>query len=425
MSVLFGFAMFLFVFVGKRILGSLCYPSILLGMVWAVVFISTGIAAADYYFSFLAAFWITAFIASCFVGEVVAKIYSNKVSANRDKQNNSFSSYRLKYFKVIMMLTIISGAASVSITLSSKGYGITSLLSIEGMLEISRTFSLARYEDQFQMPLIARLLQVPVFFGGLLAGFCLAVSDKNQKKQVEWYYYVMPLLPSILIAIALTTRAAVLFNLILFMSGFLSGKVFVLRDQSVFSKKFTVSILLIATGITVGFVVLQFMRGGVTDLNRLGEILAHIRKWPFGSLAGFSIWFDNSGLHSEAVGGYYTFVGIFDLLGIQSRSLGLYTEYVNLGDGALGNIYTIFRGSIEDFTVLGAVLFYFILGFLGGYSYSKCRQGRGFYVFGLSMCYSFILWSPFASFWGYTAHLMAMFSFGVYGLFFCKKVKLK
>lgn len=421
MSVFFGLALLVFVFLGKKILGSPCCPSVFFGMVWVFVFVTTGVAAADYYFSFLAAFWITAFIASCFVGEVVAKIYSDKINMSCIRAYSGNAFFKLKYFKGLMVLTAVSGILSVSITLSSKGYGVLSLFSIDTMLEVSRTFSLARYEDQFQMPLIARLLQLPVFFGGVLAGFRLAVSVKVKDENVGWYYYMMPVVPSILIAIALTTRAAVIFNLILFMSGFVSGKVLISNDKIIFSKKFTAMFFLIVLTVTLGFVVLQFMRGGVTDLNRLGEILAHIRKWPFGSLAGYSVWFDSSKSFSEGTGGYYTFVGIFDLLGVRARSTGLYVDYVDLGDGSLGNVYTSFRGTIEDFTVFGGVLFYFVIGFIGGCSYRKCKQGYGFYVFGLAMCYSFILFSPFVSFWAYSAHIMAMFFFGVYVSLFYKK----
>ena len=53
--------------------------------------------------------------------------------------------------------------------------------------------------------------------------------------------------------------------------------------------------------------------------------------------------------------GAYTFAGVFDLLGIKQRQIGVYEQYETLAGGEDTNIYTLLRGLIQDFTLPGAM----------------------------------------------------------------------
>jgi oligosaccharide repeat unit polymerase len=279
--------------------------------------------------------------------------------------------------------------------------------------------SVARYEDQFKLPLGARLGQMFVFFSSAVAGLMKSLHPKKYKG----YEYFVPIIPSLMIALILTTRAAVLFNLCFWVSGNFCGSL--LGGGRVNLKLVTKRVLVYGGGglffIAFLFISLQFLRGGITDISRLKEVLLHLRQWPVGSIGGLSLWFDTYDFRSALTNGYLTFVGIFDLLGIQARKTGLYDQYVNLGGGdSWANIYTAFRGLIQDFSIFGAIAYMGLIGFFSALSFGKCIQGQIVWAALLVAMYGFIAWSPIVSFFTYTAHIGACMGFAIYLKYFSR-----
>jgi hypothetical protein len=71
---------------------------------------------------------------------------------------------------------------------------------------------------------------------------------------------------------------------------------------------------------------------------------------------------------------------------------GLYTDQVQI-DGAGYNIYTAFRGFIEDFTVPGALVFLALVGFGAEVVYQRVRSGNLRFAGLLTAFYAATLWS--------------------------------
>src|SRR5260370_25887241 len=90
--------------------------------------------------------------------------------------------------------------------------------------------------------------------------------------------------------------------------------------------------------------------------------------------------------------GRYTFAGLFDLARLSPRAQGLYTDQM-LVDREPYNIYTVFRGLIQDFTLPGALAFVGAIGFLAQLVYARVRSGLLTYSAFLAAFYAFTVWS--------------------------------
>lgn len=150
-----------------------------------------------------------------------------------------------------------------------------------------------------------------------------------------------------------------------------------------------------------------------SDLS-VSTTLVRTESYVFGYLSAFSSWVDHTDLlHYPphlAFGGY-TFAGIFEVLGLKQREVGIYREFVQLGDPSnpgMSNIFTAFRGMTEDFSFPGAMVFLVLLGFLIGHAYRKARTGNIFWVPLLAGCYAFWLWSPIVSVFTYNGPILAV-----------------
>src|SRR5262249_22704706 len=72
------------------------------------------------------------------------------------------------------------------------------------------------------------------------------------------------------------------------------------------------------------------------------------------------------------------------------------------------NIFTAFRGLLQDFTFPGAVLLSFVSGMVAAVAYGKTVAGSMRYIPLLAGYYAFVLWSPIVSILNYNSVLLAL-----------------
>ena len=130
--------------------------------------------------------------------------------------------------------------------------------------------------------------------------------------------------------------------------------------------------LLIITVITFSVLVSFISREGYNILNgeaNLKQIFMTISSYSFGSIVAFSYFFDDYMNISWQTGSgvqlqhYVSMLGRFTFSGYFNQNVDT-TFYVAAGDPLIirSNIYTIFRGLIYDFGLIGGFLFFNLLG---------------------------------------------------------------
>lgn len=121
--------------------------------------------------------------------------------------------------------------------------------------------------------------------------------------------------------------------------------------------------------------VASFMARGIGEgstSETVDRLMFYMASYAFGHLYTFSDWFsyfvfsESTNVYqkqSDYTYGLYTFTAIFKAFGSQVYiPEGFYDEYYNYNDIIQSNIYTIFRGLIQDFSYVGALLYMIITG---------------------------------------------------------------
>lgn len=401
----------LFTAIVRKVVRSWLHPSALLLLMWSGIFLSTGCFAPEYSYSVEGGVALIALLAAFGVGGATG----SSIYHTNSRVNNNVSSdvtVRVKNLESYLAIGTILGFIATVVVLSSRGFSAETLSDVDTLMEASHDFSVARYEDNYQMPGIARLLLTVNYVSVALSGICTGFGSTlrwNLKSYYKKLLLILPLMPQVALAIIMTTRAQVLYELIVWFSFYISGAVFSKRSEVhiIFTIKRIFQFAFFIFFLVFMFVALQFLRAGITDFDRVWDVLEHLKKWPFGSIGGFSIWWDK-GSEAELAMGYYSFTGLFEWLGIRSRENGLYVDYVNLGGGAYGNIYTAFRGLIDDFGWILSAAFLFIAGVAAGYSYDQSKKStnlNGIVI--LSLGYMGIIWSPIVSIYSYSSVIVS------------------
>ena len=154
---------------------------------------------------------------------------------------------------------------------------------------------------------------------------------------------------------------------------------------------------------------------GDSSADPVDIVIAKMYSNAFSHLTVFSYWFEKNALEFQPTFGAYTLPGLFDLLRINNRIPGLYNDFITLSNGETSNLHTIFRPTIQDFTILGSIIIFCVFGFIARSSYTYLTRPSAFvsYIFFLatvllsfnmniigsnSILFSFIILMPLINF---------------------------
>jgi len=381
-------------------------PSVIFSFLWFAVIGFSLLSAPDYYFSPEAICFVIAMVSLFFLGGwLPGKISSPRKESALFPNTDNVSQRRFLNF---IYISLVCGFISIGFLLKDSSFSLTNI-SKEKLFQIASQFTRERYSG-------VRLSQLTMFFlminySGCMAAGYLAALGKTIRQRLFAFIVFLPLL---IFTFIYTARATLLFGIILFAGTFLAainGKEKVQRTGT--NKLALLSIVLFVVFIPVIFLLTQASRMGIEKLtlNNVEYLMNYIRVWFAGNISAFSFWYDSYQAQSLGMG-QFTFAGIFELLNLHTRQLGIYSMAYDANDRMIfTNIYTFLRFLVDDFGLLGASVFVFGLGYVSK-KLSTNISGRSLISTALlGGILSFLLFSFITSVWAYNTVLFAWMIF--------------
>jgi oligosaccharide repeat unit polymerase len=234
-------------------------------------------------------------------------------------------------------------------------------------LEVGGQYAQMRYEDGLEVNLIQRFGLSMAYMATVCCGYCYGFRSNGRVIMI-----LFALFPAIIMMILQSSKGLLFFSVMIFIASAYVGSLYT-ENKIAFSKNFKTLIffpLLIL--ILTSYSFLSRGSAGESILDSMELIINSLKSYSGGHLFAFSDWFshryldESSFIYSQPFmqNGFYTFMSIYRLLGDDRYvPLGIYDEfYVN--SQITTNIYTVFRGLISDFTLLGSLLAMVVMGTL-------------------------------------------------------------
>ncbi len=385
-------------------------PAAIPFLVWALVFFLPGVGAPDYYFSSTAGLILIGFLLSF---ALPAYFMERAFTAGTSDRAITLPKERL----VVLgnLCAALCGLAAVVINLRATGVALGSLLDVNALLNTTNSLSKMRYEEAYVAPLAARILFVPTYAMSVVNGFLLT-TDGWKSKGLVWRLCLVIFAPVLAGSLLFTTRATVLYWLLFTISGSVLGMAATRPGViPLFTKRRVILMAVGGVAVPMLFIVGQLLRAGTNDMGRLSEVLWHLRIWFFGTVCGFSWYIDHDagfGILQPLRLGEITFRGLFGMFGLVENG-ELNYEQIEIGSGQYSNLFSAFRGLVEDFGLMGTGAFLVIFGALAGAGFGLVRRGH---LRGALWCAAsciFWLWSPIYSITAYTAQLSGLVLAGI------------
>jgi oligosaccharide repeat unit polymerase len=288
--------------------------------------------------------------------------------------NKREASYYFQRPVVIKAFYACSSISLILILLSILQQGSSLEQILFNSISTAGEFAHKRYNDQLESSIYGQLgLQFSyytVVLGGLVYG-----SSKFMKRKTKIGVLLLSFAPSIEILLLQSAKGLIVFSIFLFFAAILVDRIYN-KNYILFSSRAIRSLAIYAC-IFFLLISLSFVSRGVSNESDSTIVLTHLVKmfvsYSSGHLPAFSDWFSNRYLgeslfrydQREVELGFNTFTWFFKLMGSkQFVPMGYYDEFYTFGDLVQSNIYTVFRGLIFDFTLLGSLVFACFAGFI-------------------------------------------------------------
>lgn len=275
--------------------------------------------------------------------------------------------------RFISTIFIIFGLMSlISLVINSYLQGISVQELIFNFFESSSEYVRKRYAGEIKKNIFSQISTISSYMTAISGGLILPFA-KSKKTRVIIVTYA--LLPSVLVMVSQSARGMLFLSIAYLIGGFTisshsKGSINPIKVKSAFK-------LLYLLIIAVPIITISFLSKGLYNTEDQDyvkhRIVKYFRSYTSGHLFAFSDWYThytgNKALSDyDSVDnslGFYTFIPIAQALG-DDRPVepGIYTEYFKPNENLQTNIYTIFRGLINDFGLLGSLTLCFATGLI-------------------------------------------------------------
>jgi len=402
----------------RRQFGSWLYPGAFFSLFWFVALLAPLVLAPDFDFWPGAAWWILLFSWIVYVGASFGHGFRdlNTAPAARDMPTRM---YHMRWGKQMLVLFALLGLIGVQIIISARGVPLWGLFSPTVVAQIAQENASLRYSAGESPPFAARVLNALLYAGGLLGGAWWRVAAA---KRARWLGF-LPLAVMFIQATVLNTRSNLFIFFTFMLSSYCSLLILQQKQRAFLRKRHLVQILLAVLIFASIIATFQIIRESTEDRrsvpfdNVVTVSLIKTRASAFGSPIVFSDWLKREWLNFRSPRlGAATLGGIFEVIGIEERTQGQYTEFVALGNEEMSNsnVATVFRALIEDFTLPGTLIVLLCFGFVSGLAYRKLLQGYVGWLSILALFYIFTVSGYLVSAFFYNACVFGWIVFAVY-----------
>ena len=306
--------------------------------------------------------------------------------------------YTNTLFNFTLIFTLLSAiGVAVLLVAGIKRYNLVA--DLFSLSSLPNLFYVDRDTGIFQLPWQIKGFIYFTYTASLIGGFTFKLFQG--KKKIICF---IPLFIAFLYGVVLAVRSGIILSVMLWLSGWLGSKVY-LQDFK-FRQRTVIFILLSFMIMIILFISIKWLRSGANDPFLIMVFLDNARISYFGHLSAFSTWLYNYHYVGLTFGAN-TFSGPLDWLGIIEREIGFYKENIILANSVYTNIFTVFRGLIEDFSIPGTLVFGFGIGVLARLAFNRCSYGQFMWMMPLTLYYAFVLYSPIISLFNYNSAIMA------------------
>ena len=366
------------------------FTPLLLTIIWLLYSIFNYIFNKDFLFFPGGIAYISFSVILIMLGGIAGLFLANKYYDNNSKLISSNSINRSAsgwhYLAIISSVLTLVGLIGL-IRYSYQEFQL--LNNAISLLILPQEFAADRYGGIQYLPTNIKLLSYMIYPAAVSIGALVGGRFWRQ------WTRLIPILLSLGYGIIYSSRTVVILTIVSLVSADWAIRVLTEKKAQPQLKKLIVLLSIAIVAFPIIFIMLQWLRQGLDSEFIFNEMVNIARTSMTGSISAFSQWYH----HYHGLGfdwGQNTFAGPFELLGFGERVQGFYLDFSHVGETHI-NIYTAFRGLLQDFGFIGSIFFLLMFGFISAIVFYFVQKGWVALVPVLALLNGWVLFSPFIS----------------------------
>ena len=324
--------------------------------------------------------WATLFIAGCvFMFGLPGLVSGLKTPllTNSFKKNDSLDHYSGPF--LALTFASLQGLTILCILINLSIQGFTPADFIIDLFGTANQYLALRYSGKIEPNIFAQLGVLLNYTGVCIGGLILSSKNRNIEKII---ILLLSFVPAALHMVVYADKGTLFLCASLFYGGVIISRL--RKGNTALTNKATNKILLCSLLILTPILISSFLARGI-DSSNIDEVkdklIYYLSSYAFGHLYAFSDWFSSYNYNDSWQSyshegnltlGFSTFMAIFRAFGDMTPVPdGYYEEYFKYKEILQTNIYTIYRGAIQDFGIIGTLMYMLVTGAIFNLAYLK------------------------------------------------------
>lgn len=292
------------------------------------------------------------------------------LTRNELKLNLKPTIYYNLFLKLVFYISVLLAITFLIINSLIQGISIYNL--IFNLFESAAQYTIMRYAEEIKVNVYSQLSYVLSYFALTIGG--LLFSYAKSKKE-RWIILIAAFFPSLFLVVTQSAKGSLFLSIVLFWAGTLVNRIF--RNERSLFRKGSLKFIIITFIIIIPVIAISFLSRGISDPADSDFIIDKLRSsfasYSFGHIYAFSDWFSFyigkpsilNYTNEETTYGFYTFMAIFKTLGSSKTiPLGVFDDYYSYKELVTTNIFSMYRGLVQDFGIIGTFIFMYLQGVL-------------------------------------------------------------
>ena len=364
---------------------------------------------ADWYYSGL--LWIEISCLFFSVGQAFGSADKWKVSV-RELKTEYYGvkrfSLNIELCRTILIVMFVICVIHIVRSLVTRGFSLSVFYNLESLIDVNNSSAYARYHGDNSATILNQLFLIVEYCLPLVGGFALSFYKKKPEK-ILCGLSVLPVFVSFFLSNA---KAGFIASMIGFVVTYMIGSYIANGKEKRFSPKFIRNAIILAVAFFAVLFISMCLRVGDFSPSTIDYVRKRFMVYMFGQMKAFDEWFTVGRRGYEMTFGTMTYNWFFNLTGLVERHQGVYGYAQTIRT----NVFTMFRGIITDFGIVGGIIYCLLRGVVAGYILKIIHRQANVNVLLitlLSATYLFFMYGFIISPWTYTTYFASYFLFFV------------
>jgi oligosaccharide repeat unit polymerase len=370
---------------------------------WGMMLFLYRVLGSDYEYLRWVIFYTIACILAWIAGDVAVGALYRREHIEARQQTRT---YEFAFRREFLIATTAIGMIAPFAWAATTGIDLAQIRNVGALLDAASDAHQMLATQRVEQDIVNKICLMIALAGVIVGGIYMGVGRPG--KRIGNWLLAAPVLPYLMMMLLTTIRSLMVIPILMMFGSWIAGLALRGRDRSIFEAGRLIKIGGVVCLMLVIVLYLQGVREGDYTFSRFDKTIVRMRLWAAGYEPALVAYVTRVWDHRMEWGGS-SFRVVTSLFGADDTKIVYGTGALDIGMNETSNAMTALRFILDDWGIVGSVIFCAFWGGVTGLSSEACRAGKLWVSPLLGLLISVAIFSPNSWFLNYGTRVFAPF----------------